>query len=412
MAANTFNYTDWLSMESLRLLLNKLQVAPFFNTDYNKEFTKEFAVGETVRVNFPQKFTIREGLGYNPQSIDRLNTTVTVDQIFGVDFEWDSAEQALEMERGREKIQKEYLDPAMAQIAQEIDSRCALWAKNNSPNVVGALGTDPTSFQTINQARQRMVELAGWTGSKRGMIIPPSVNVSLVNAAVQYFNPADAISKQFKEGSIGRNSGFDWYESMSLYEHTAATWAGTVECTAAVSSGASSLTLTCTNGDTFKKGDVFSIAGVNCVNPMTRRSTGSAKTFVVTSADQTISGTSATISIYPTIYGPGSQYQNVDALPAAGADLTLFPGTTSPNGKSGINGLAINKDAFALVGVKLAVPKAVELASQSTDPNSGISVRFVRMFDPQQSKMVNRFDVLLGFGNLYADSCSVRVLCG
>lgn len=414
MAANSFNYTDWLTMEGLRLLLNKLQVAQFFNTDYNKEFTREFPVGETVRVNFPQRFTIRDGLAYSPQAINRINTTVTVDQIFGVDFEWDSAEAALKLERGQERIKREYLEPAMAQIAQEIDSRAALWAKNNTPNVVGALGTDPTSFQTFNQARQRMVEYAGWTGSKRGMIIPPAVNTSLVNAAVQYFNPADAISKQYKEGSIGRNSGFDWFESMSLYSHTAGVWQTPASVTiAGASQDGDSLLLNCTSGDTFKKGDVIAIANVLGVNPMTRRTVGTAaKQFVVT-ADTTASATTVTVPIYPSIYGPGSQYQNVNALPADTALVTLFPGTTAPSTgpKAGINGLAINRDAFALVGVKLEVPKAVEMASQTRDPETGISVRFIRMFDPQQSKMVNRFDTLIGFGNLYADQCAVRILC-
>jgi hypothetical protein len=32
------------------------------------------------------------------------------------------------------------------------------------------------------------------------------------------------------------------------------------------------------------------------------------------------------------------------------------------------------------------------------------------MFDPVQRKMINRFDVLLGFGRLYSDECSVRIL--
>jgi hypothetical protein len=50
------------------------------------------------------------------------------------------------------------------------------------------------------------------------------------------------------------------------------------------------------------------------------------------------------------------------------------------------------------------------MASQTRDPQTGISVRFVRMFDPQQSKMVNRFDVCIGFGNLYNDQCAVRIL--
>ena len=414
MAANSFNYVDWLSMESLRLLTNKLQVAQFFNTSYSKEYTKEFAVGETVRINFPWRPTIRTGLAYNPQAIDRINTTVSVDQIFGVDFEWDSAEEALKLERGREKISREYLDPAMSQIAQEIDSRAALWAMQNCPTIVGALGTDPTSFQTFNQARQKMVELAGWTGAKRGMIIPPAVNTSLVNAAIQYFNPASDISKQYKEGSIGRNSGFDWYESMSLYEHTAGVWQTPASVTISGSNqDGSSLLLNCSNGDTFKKGDVFSIASVNAVNPATRRSTGSARTFVVT-ADTTATSTTVTVPIYPTIYGPGSAYQNVDALPQNTALLTLFPGTTAPSTgpKVGFNALALNADAFALVGVKMQIPKAVEMASQTQDPDSGISVRFIRAFDPVQSKMVNRFDVLMGFGNLYADACAVRVLCG
>ena len=411
--ANSFNYVDWLSAETLRLLLNKLQVAQYFNTDYNSEFEKSFAVGETVRVNYPQRFTVRDGMGYTPQGINRINTTIVCDQFFGIDFEWDSAEQALKMERGMDKIRKEYLEPAAAQLAQEWDSRAAKFAYQNCNNIVGVLGTDPSSFQTMNQARQRMVEKACPPGGAKAMIIPPSVNTSLVNAAVSYFNPADAISKQYKEGSIGRNSGFDWYESMSLYSHTAGTWSGAVSLASAVTTqGATSLSVTCTTGDTFKKGDVIGIASCYAVNPSTRRRTTTATTMqVVVTQDVTGAASAATVQIYPPLYGPGSQYQNVDALPAASATLTLFPGTSSPNGKSGIQGLAIHEQAFALVGVKLESPKATEVTSQTRDPETGIAVRFVRMFDPQQSKMINRFDTLGGFGVLYGDNCCTRVLC-
>lgn len=391
------------------MLLNKLEVAQFFNTDYNDEFTKEFPVGDTVRIKYPQRFLIREGLGYAPQGIARRTTSVTIDQVFGVDFEWDSAEAALKLERGRDKIKSEYLDPAAAQLAQEVDSRCALWALRNTNHIVGQLGTDPTSFATISGlARQRMIEMAATPGEK-GMIIPPKVNTALVNAGVAYFNPSSEISKQYKEGSIGRQAGFDWYESMSLWTHTAGTWAGTVELSAALADGASTAALTATTGDTFKKGDVFHFQNVYEVNPSTRRSTGVLKQFVIT-ADATAAASAATISFQPAIAGPGSQYQNVDSLPANGADLTLFPGTTSPNGKSGVNGLAIGKNAFALVGVKLETPKAVELSSNIRDPKTGLAVRFIRMFDPQQSKMINRFDVAMGFGNLYPDNDAVRVL--
>lgn len=408
--ANSFtgSIVDWVTNESLRILVNKLAVAEIFNTDYSKDFTQAFPVGEVVRVKLPQRFTVRNGLGYQPQAINRITTTVACDQVFGVDFEMDSVETALKVERGMDAIRREYIDPAMSQLAQEIDSRAAQWAYLNTNNIVGALGTNPTAMSTYNAARARMVENACPPGEKR-MVISPGMQGSIANTLATVFNPTSTISDVFKEGKLSTSAeGFQsWFESMSLYSHTAGTWAGTVETSTGGQSG-SSLTLTATTGDTFLVGDVFNLEGVYNVNPKTRRSTGTLKQFVITQ-NTTAAASAATIYFQPAIVGPGSQYQNVSALPANGADLTLMPGTTSPNAKSGIQGLALHRDAFALVGVKLEVPKAVEASSIARDPDTGIAIRYVKMFDPIQSKMVTRFDVLLGFGNLYADNCAVRV---
>lgn len=413
--ANTFVYTDWVSREPLRLLKNMLQVSQFFNKKYQPEYRKEFAVGDTIRVKLPQEFTTRTGLGYSPQNLTRINTTITVDQVFGIDFEYDSIEEALKMERTREEFKEQYMMPAMAQLAQEIDSRCALFAYQNTPNIVGVLGTNPSAFSTIGSARQKLIEMACPPSGKKGIIIPPVVNQQLANTSVGYFQPPDEISKIFKSGAVGRNSGFDFYESMSLYRHTAGTWAGAVTVNGNNQAG-SSLAVTCTTGDTFNQGDVIAITNVLPVNPKTRRTyagaaTANYKQFVITQAT-TGAASAATLQISPPIYGPGSQYQNVDALPVTGATITLFPGTTTPNGLSGIQALALHQDAFFMVGVPMAVPKAVEIGSQSTDEDSGISLRFVRQFDPIESKMVNRYDVLMGFGVGYNQSCAVRMLCG
>ena len=412
---NQYIFPDWVAPEALRLLLNKLEVAQFFNTDYNKEFDREFPIGEVVRVKLPQRFLIRDGLGYTPQPINRINTTVTCNQIFGVDFEWDSFEAAVRMERSKEEISKQYLEPAMAQIAQEIDTRAALFAYQNANNIVGTLGTDPNSPATFMAARQKFIELACPPGGEKGMIVPPAVNTALVPALQSLFNPASEISQQYKEGSLGKLWGFDWYEAMSLWRHTAGNWqtpsANTISTTAGQSG--TQLTVANTNGDTYNVGDVFSIANVNQVNPMTRRTLSTVpKTFVVTAPLVGTGGGADVLNISPAIFGPGSQYQKVDALPAASALMTLFPGTASPSTKSGAQGLALHRDAFALVGVKLESPKATELTAQSRDKKTGIPIRFVRMFDPIQSKMVNRWDTVIGFGTLYAENCSVRVLCG
>lgn len=395
-------------MEGLRSLVNKLAVAQYFNTDYNKEFTKEFAPGETVRVKLPQRFTVSKGLAYQPQGIQRRFTTVSCDQVFGIHFEWDSVEAALKMERGREAVKREYLDPAMEQLAQEIDSRAAAWALANTNNVVGSLGTTPTSFDVYGQARARMIENA-CTPGKKGMVITPQMMRTIVSNNLTTFNPQDEVAEAFREGYYGHAQGFEWDESMSLYSTTAGNWQGAVTVNGAVADGATSINVTCTTGDTFNANDIISVAAVNNANPVTRRSTGTLKQFVITQSTVGVAN-AAVLQISPIINGPGSQYQNVDALPANGAALTLYPGTTNPYGKSGMNGLALNRDAFALVGVKLEIPKACEMSSQARDPKTGISVAFVRMFDPNERKMVNRFDVLLGFGNLYPDNCAVRVL--
>jgi hypothetical protein len=411
--ANVFQFVDWVAMESLRVLMNKCVVVQFANTDYNKEFDREFAIGETVRVKLPQRFYVTDGLQYTPQPINRIYTTVTCNQIFGIHFEWDSIEKALNMERGEEWIKREYIDPAMKQIANEIDSRFALWAYQNTSNLVGVLGVDPNSMTTFQKARQRLIEQA-CTPGEWGMLIPPAVNTSLVPALASNFNPTSEISRQYKDGSMGKMSGFDWYESVNLYRHTAGTQAGAVTVNGANQQG-NTLAITCTAGDTFNVGDVFSIANVNAVNPVSRRvvTLATPKQFVVTAPFVGLGGGNAAdvLQISPAIFPPGSQYQNVDALPVNGAALTPFPGTASPNGLTSMQGLALDRNAFAIVGVKLEIPKACEMSSYARDPESGISVAFVRMFDPIQRKMVNRFDVLLGFGNLYPDNCAVRLAC-
>jgi hypothetical protein len=234
---------------------------------------------------------------------------------------------------------------------------------------------------------------------------------ALKNASVGYFNPVNDIAKQFRTGIVGSGDGFDWYESVALYSHTAGTWAGAVTINGAGQSG-SSLTITATAADTFKQGDRISIANVNPVNPRTRRRVGSsARTFCVAQDLTAAGGGVDVLQLTESIYGPGSQYQNVDALPANGAALTLWPGTSSPNGKSGTLSLALHPDALALVGVEFDNPKqgSVEIAKQLKDDDTGITISFVRAFDPIGRRWINRFDTCLGFGNLYNGNCGVVI---
>ena len=45
------------------------------------------------------------------------------------------------------------------------------------------------------------------------------------------------------------------------------------------------------------------------------------------------------------------------------------------------------------------------ICSQFQDPDSGLAVRYLRMFDGRESKWINRIDCALGFGDFYVDGC-------
>jgi len=405
-------------MEALRQLTNPLELGSFFNTSYNSEFKKAYPIGATLHVPFPKQFLPDNDntLGYTPQAIQDRHADVTIDKVGKVHFEWDSIEKALKMDRGREKIAEDIIKPAMTTIRNKIETDCAIWAYQHTPNVVGILGTNPATFDAVyGAAGQRLAEISAPAG-EHGLFLSPAVIRALRATVVAQFNPVSDISKMWRKGLIGEVNGFDTYQSLSLRRHTSAIWAGVVEVTAAVTqSGAtpvSTLTLTCTNGDTFKAGDKFNIVGVNEVNVITKDSTGTLKQFsCLTTA--TIAGTSATITITPPIYGPGSPFQNVDALPAAGADLTMWPGTAAPTAAhTGTMGLALGENAFALCSVPLDNPPqggSVEISSQARDPKTGINVAVLRMFDGFQRKWINRIECIYGFGDFYNDHDSVVI---
>lgn len=417
--ANTFNNVQtkasWVAMKGLDLLVNGLHVAPYFDTSYSGEYAQKFAIGRTLTIPLSQRIRPRTDMTYNPGAMDKPTTTLPIDQVRGYDLEWESIEKALDMERGEQRVEDLYLKPAVAYLRQEIDKYCAQFAAQNANMVVGALGTNASTLDgTSAAAKQALEQMGGFPDDGDvACCLPPAVLRAIKTSNIGYFNNQTDLGKTWRTGNIGHADGMDFYSSNSLYRHTAGTWAGTVECSSANQSG-STLNVTCTTGDTFKQGDKFTIAAVNEVNLMSRILTTSAaagtKYFTIT-ADVTGVASAAALPIYPPIYGPTSNYQNVDALPANGADLTLWTGTSSPNGKTGKLGLVITPGAFLLAAVKLEEPTAVELCKQYQDPKTGIALRFIRQWDNILSRMTNRFDMTFGCGVGLAEQAAVVIAC-
>jgi hypothetical protein len=215
----------------------------------------------------------------------------------------------------------------------------------------------------------------------------------------------------FRKGVIGTAGGWEWYRSNSLVSHTCGTFPTHGLAVVGAGQSGASLLVKGTLNDTINPGDKFTIALVNAVNPRTRVvSSLGLKDFVYTGgAPFVFTGNNDTITISPAIFGPGSQYQNVDALPTNTAAITAFPGTTTPSGLSGTISLGLSKYAFAKAFGKMENPEAVERAERAEDPETGASIAFVRAWDQYNRKMTNRFDICYGFGNLYPDNGAVAV---
>lgn len=428
-APNGFDVSDFLSREQVRVMTNKLVISESFSTAYNKMFTQSYtagAMGDTVRVPYPRQFVpgLANNLGYEPQPLVDRHTTVVLDQISKVHFEYDVLEKALRMQDYEGAIREDIIEPAANTMAQDIEDRCAKFAYQHTPNIVGILGTNPATFDaSFGASYERFINLGAGTGARRA-IIGTGIQRALTAVELALFLPDSEFNRVMKEGSLGKASTFQTFVSPSLYRHTAGTSTSpTVSATPVMptntfpnlgSAGITSFVVACTTGDTFKKGDVYNIAAVNEVNMMSRRQgTGAVKLREITIlADTTAVANVATIVFTPPLYGPGSPYQNVDALPIAAAVMTLFPGTTSPNGKSGVQSLMLGKDAFALVGVKLKIPPTGGdiKSAQRRDPTTGLAVAYTQQFTNDEMKYRCRFDCPFGFGEFWNAQAAVRLL--
>lgn len=411
MPSSTFNTVGWVAMEGLDSFQANLGVIKKMSSEYENEFKKEFAPGSTVTVPMPQRFIAQtNNWQFTPEGMYRPTTTITVDTSKHVMFQLTATEQALHTERGQARFKKIYLDPAMLQLSTALERAAIAYMTPRINNVVGALGTTPTTLAPYAAAKTRLEENDQFADPT--LFWSPTMAENIGTALLTSYNSkysGEAVKDSRISGSI---AGMKTVVSNLLSSHTCGVWQtpANVTVSGAGQSG-SSLLVNCDNGDTFKAGDVFTIASVNNVEAQSRQSTGSPKHFVVQS-DVTATATTATLSIYPSIVGPNNQQQNVDALPANAALLTLMPGTTAPSTgpKSGKIGLVLTDQAFLVASVPIIKGSTPGVETKSvTDPNSGMTMNVANWFDPQTMRWCWRFDVLFGFGVAYADQGAVKI---
>lgn len=384
--ANTILTPSAVTREALRVLHQKLNFVGNINRQYDSSFAKEGAkIGDSLKVRLPNEYTVRTGATLSAQDTTETSTTLQVSTQKGVDLNFTSADLTMSLD----DFSKRILDPAMSVLAANIEAD----ALNMYKDVYNLVDQDATAFtwNTVLNGRKALNDNLAPMDNQRKCLLSTSSSVKLVDALKGLFQDSGEISKQYKEGMMGRSAGFDFYENTLLVPHTTGTAAKTTTYTVngAVTTNGSSSVVVATGSTTFKQGDVFTVAGCYRVHPETKVSTGALQQFVVT-ADY--AGGAGTLNFAPAIYTSGGR-QNVVAAGMANGSAIVKVG--AGNAEQLGADLVFHKDAFAFATADLLLPGGVDFASREV--MDGISMRIVRQYDINNDKFPTRLDVLYGY---------------
>jgi hypothetical protein len=149
-------------------------------------------------------------------------------------------------------------------------------------------------------------------------------------------------------------------------------------------------------------GDIFTIAGVYGVNPISGASLGSLRQFVVTAVAScgstgTTTEVAVTVSIQPGLADSGP-YRTVSTMPGGGAAVDVLGHVIRQYPQN----LAFHKNAFGLVMVPLEMPEGA-WGARATEESTGMSIRVVKDYDINSDEEVCRLDILYGVKTLYPE---------
>ncbi len=386
--ANTILTPTAVTREALRVLHQKCVFIGTIDRQYDDSFAKTGAkIGDSLKIRLPNEYTVRTGQTIQVQDTSETSVTLQIATQKGVDISFSSSELTLDLDDFSQRI----LEPAMAVLAANIERDVYSVYKDVYQTVDNDAST--VTFKNFMSGRKLLNDALAPHDNNRTAMLSTDHQVTIVDALKGLFQDSQAISKQYREGMMGRTAGFDWYENTHVLDHTTGTAAKT---SGYLINGASQTgaTITVDTGTTtFLKGDVITIAGVNRVHPETKEDTGDLQQFVIT-ADSGASATS--LSISPSITTSGGR-QNVTGSPADDAAITKIGAGASELLNSS---MVYHKEAFTFATADLVMPDGVDFAAREV--YDGISMRVVRNYDINNDLFPCRIDVLYGFKTLRA----------
>jgi hypothetical protein len=392
-ADNALLTISMITMEALRVLKNNLTFTRRVNRQYDSKFGVAGAkIGTVLNVRKPPRYLGRTGQALSLEDAVETSVPVTLDTQAGVDLAFTSEDLALSIDQFSDRFVK----PAIASIANRVDAD-GLSLFDQIYQSVGTPGTVPNTLLTYLSAGVALDDSATPMDGQRSIVISPLMQATIVNALTGLFHQGSEIARQYTKGTMGNAAGFEWFMDQNIATHTVGPLGGTPLVDGADQTGASLVTdgWTAAAALRLNRGDNFTIAGVNSVNPQSRQDTGTLQRFVVTADSDSTAGGAVTIPIDPPIT-PSGAFQTVSASPADDAALTIIGAANTVTRQ----GLAFHQDAFTLCVADLPIPDGIDMGARASDDDLGLSIRLIRDYDINLDRWPCRLDLLFGWAVL------------
>jgi len=391
--ANSILSPTAVTREALRILHQKCNFIGNINRQYDSSFAKSGAkIGDKLKIRLPNQYTVRTGAALSAQDTTESSVELTVATQKGVDMNFSSAELSLHLD----DFSKRVLEPAVAVLAAAIEAD-ALSMRKDIYQQVDNQGS-ALSFAKLLSGRKKLEDNLV-PPANRSALLNTTDNADLIEALKGLHHDEEGLTRQYREGSMGRTAGFDFYENTHLNSHTNGARGGAGLMNGATADGATQIvTDGWSNNVTglLKKGDVFEITNVTAVHPETKVPLGVRQQFVVTEDVNSNGSGQATIQISPAIYSAAGARQNVSAAPADNAPLLFAAG--SGGGVTYGQSLLFHEDAFTFATADLVMPRGVDWGAREV--YDGISMRIVRQYDINADKFPTRLDIVYGYKTL------------
>lgn len=395
-----------ITREALRVLENNLTFTKHVTRSYDDQFGRSGAkIGNVLNVRKPPRYIGRSGAPMQIEDSVETSVPITLDTQFGVDIQFSSTELTLHIDDFSDR----FIKPAIATIANKVDYD-GLGLHAMVPNVVGTAGTPSDELMDYLLAGVALDNNAAPRDGNRHIVINPLQQATIVDALKGLFQSSDKIADQYESGNMGITAGFKWSMDQNVRTHTVGPLGGTPIVAGANQVGSTLLVsgFTAAAAARLAKGDKFTLAGVNAINPMNRQDLGTLQVFTVTSAVSSSGTGTASIPIYPPIVPIGASGTAANTVTASPADTTplTIQGTAASTYAAG---LAFHKDAFCLACADLDTPQGTDRAARVSDKQLGLSIRMIRDYTISTDQWPCRLDILYGWAALRPElACVIK----